>query len=91
MSISQERKELLNWNKKHFSPFLKSFQLSEAVSGPRVGLKPDDSKPCFTNFLFQHNTNTIARPVIKESTTCVVVTHQNNVLLLWRLIQNHTP
>ena len=29
MLISQERKELLTWNKTHFSSFLKGFQCSE--------------------------------------------------------------
>ena len=39
MSISKERKELLTWNKKYFSSFLKGFQLSEIDSAPRVGLE----------------------------------------------------
>ena len=34
--ISWERKELLRWNKKHFSSFLKGFQLSKIVSDLRV-------------------------------------------------------
>ena len=36
MWISQERKELLTWNKKHFSSILKSFQLSKIATDPRV-------------------------------------------------------
>ena len=36
--ISQERKELLTWNKKRFSSVLKGFQVSEIVSDPRVDL-----------------------------------------------------
>ena len=31
-SLSSEQKELLKWNKKHFSSFLKGFQLSKIVS-----------------------------------------------------------
>ena len=38
MKISQEQKELLTWNKKHFSSFLKGFQLLEIVWDPRVSL-----------------------------------------------------
>ena len=30
------------------------------------------------------------RPGIKENTMCVIATCQNNVLLLWHTIQNHT-
>ena len=36
--IYWERKELLRWNKKHFSSFLKGFQLSKIVSDLRVRL-----------------------------------------------------
>ena len=38
MWISQERKELSGWKKRHFSLFLQCFQLSEIVSDLRVGL-----------------------------------------------------
>ena len=34
----QEQKELLTWNKKHFLSFLKSFQLSEFISHPKMSL-----------------------------------------------------
>ena len=36
--ISQERKEPLGWNKKHFSSFLKGFQLSKIVPDLRLRL-----------------------------------------------------
>ena len=36
--ISWEWKELLKWNKKHFSSFLKGFQLSKIVSDLGVPL-----------------------------------------------------
>ena len=36
--ISWEQKELLRWNKKYFSSFLKSFQLPKIVSDLRVRL-----------------------------------------------------
>ena len=36
--ISWKRKELLRWNKKDFSSFLKGFQLSKIVSDLRVRL-----------------------------------------------------
>ena len=39
ISISWERKELLRWNKKHFSSFLKGFYLPKIVSDLRVRLK----------------------------------------------------
>ena len=37
--MSQEWKELLRWNKKHFLSFLKGFQLPEVVSDLGVALK----------------------------------------------------
>ena len=37
--ISEEQKELLTRNSKHFSPFLKGFQLPENVSNPRLTFK----------------------------------------------------
>ena len=36
--ISWERKEVLRWNKKHFSSFLKAFQLPKIASDVRVRL-----------------------------------------------------
>ena len=39
MKMSQERKELLTWNGKYFTSFLKSFQLSEFMSDLRVDLE----------------------------------------------------
>ena len=36
--MSWERKELLRWNNKHFSSFLKGFLLSKIISGLRVHL-----------------------------------------------------
>ena len=38
MGISLEHKELLAWNKMTCLSSLKSFQLSEIVSDPRVGI-----------------------------------------------------
>ena len=38
--LSWERKELLRWNKKYFSSFLKGFHLSKIVSDLREGLVP---------------------------------------------------
>ena len=40
--ISWERKEVLRWNKKYFSSFLKDFQLPKVVSDLRVHLKERD-------------------------------------------------
>ena len=36
MWVSPEQKELLTWNKKQLSSFLKGFQLSEVVSDQRA-------------------------------------------------------
>ena len=38
MLIPQKPEEDLTWNKKHFSSFLKGFQLPEIVSDQRVDL-----------------------------------------------------
>ena len=38
IELSWEREELLRWNKKHFSSFLKDFQLPKIVSDLRVHL-----------------------------------------------------
>ena len=38
LALSQERKELLRWNKKHSSSFLNGFNLPEIVSNLKIRL-----------------------------------------------------
>ena len=40
---AEELKELLTWNKKHFSSYLKGFQLSEIVSDAFILCRENDA------------------------------------------------
>ena len=42
IDLSLEKKEILRWNKRHFSVFLKGFQLSKIDSDLRVHLQVDN-------------------------------------------------
>ena len=53
MTKTWGQKELLRWNKKHFSSFLKGFQLSEIVLDLRVCLE-NDAYNIWQNIFFFH-------------------------------------